>query len=275
MSGWKDFLQTFPWFEGKNGFPLPAYSEFMPPMHIGIRPYDAAVYPWHFREDDPYGFYVSEDDELLHLQPGLLNIGQQMMDHLILLGKGKLPPSIAGRKNRNLKDNPFWPDDLAEKAGSLFYERYVTFASLSLSKTKDDKGRGRWTFFGGSEQGPEKAFWKSFFRGDNEEYPESFFLDFMGKIFHHAYDRKTFRAARSSVGRWVIVVAGCCHAGGHPVWPSGRHDFAAALAAQAAAALRQTLPRAGPGRLAAGAVFRAARGGRIHSAAQPVRLAAV
>jgi Peptidase family M28 len=191
MSGWKQFLKTFPWFEGENGFPLPAYSEFMPPMHIGLRPHDAEVYPWHFREDDPYGFYISEDDELLHLQPGLRNIGQQMMDHLILLGKGKLSPGIAGRKNQNLKDNPFWPDELAEKAGRLFYERYVTFASLSLSKTKDDKGRGRWTFFGGSEQGPEKAFWKSFFRGDKEEYPESFFLNFMGKIFHHAFDRKT------------------------------------------------------------------------------------
>jgi len=191
MSGWKQFLKSFPWFEGENGFPLPAYSEFMPPMHIGFRPHDGMVYPWHFREDDLYGFYISEDEELLSMQPGLINIGQQIMDHLILLGKGKLPPGITGRKNLNLKDNPFWPDELAEKAGSLFYERYVTFASIALSKTKDDKGRSRWTFFGGSEQGPEKAFWKSFFKGDNEEYPEAFFLSFMGKIFQHAFDRKT------------------------------------------------------------------------------------
>jgi hypothetical protein len=188
--GWRQFLENFPWFEGEGGFPLPAYSEFMPPMHIGFRPYDGQVYPWHFKEDDLYGFYISEAEEFLHLQPGLQSIGQQCMDHMIKLGNGKLPPGIAGRKNRNLRDNPFWPDELAQKAGSLNYERYVMLAALALSKTKDDKGRSRWTLFGSSEQGPEKAFWKSFFRGDTDEYPESFFLHFMGRIFHHAFDRK-------------------------------------------------------------------------------------
>ncbi|MCX6241956.1 MAG: M28 family peptidase [Bacteroidetes bacterium] len=188
--GWKQFLENFPWFGGEDGFPLPAYSEFMPPMHIGFRPYDGQVYPWHFKEDDLYGFYINEAEEFLHLQPGLQSIGQQCMEHIIQLGKGKLPPSIAGRKNRNLRDNPFWPDELAQKAGSLNYERYVLLASMALSKTKDDKGRSRWTLFGGSEQGPEKAFWKSFFRGDKDEYPESFFLQFIGKIFHHAFDRR-------------------------------------------------------------------------------------
>ena len=188
--GWKRFLENFPWFEGEGGFPLPAYSEFMPPMHIGFRPHDGQVYPWHFKEDDLYGFYLSEAEEFLHLRPGMQNIGLQCMEHMIQLGKGKLPPSIAGRHNRNLKDNPFWPDELASKAGNLDYERYVLLAPLALSKTKDDKGRSRWTLFGSSEQGPEKAFWKSFFKGENEEYPESFFLRFMGRIFHHAYDRK-------------------------------------------------------------------------------------
>ncbi|MCX6282260.1 MAG: M28 family peptidase [Bacteroidetes bacterium] len=190
--GWEQFLVGFPWYEGENKFPLPAYSEFMPPMHIGFRPYDRQVYSWHFKEDDPDGFYINEVDELLHLQPGMNNIGQQCMEHLIQLGKGNLPPGITGRHNRNLKDNPFWPDELAGKAGSLNYERYVMLAPMALSKTKDDKGRSRWTFFGSSEQGPEKSFWKSFFKGQNEEYPESFFLAFMGKIFHHAFDRKTY-----------------------------------------------------------------------------------
>ena len=89
----------------------------MPPMHIGFRPFDGQVYPWHFKEDDLYGFYISEAEEFLHLQPGLQSIGQQCMDHMIKLGNGKLPPGIAGRKNRNLRDNPFWPDELAQKAG--------------------------------------------------------------------------------------------------------------------------------------------------------------
>ena len=83
--GWRQFLENFPWFEGEGGFPLPAYSEFMPPMHIGFRPYDGQVYPWHFKEDDLYGFYISEAEEFLHLQPGLQSIGQQCMDHMIKL----------------------------------------------------------------------------------------------------------------------------------------------------------------------------------------------
>ena len=66
--GWKQFLENFPWFGGEDGFPLPAYSEFMPPMHIGFRPYDGQVYPWHFKEDDLYGFYINEAEEFLHLQ---------------------------------------------------------------------------------------------------------------------------------------------------------------------------------------------------------------
>lgn len=187
---WKRFLENFPWFEGEGGFPLPAYSEFMAPMHIGFRPYDGQVYPWHFKEDDPDGFYVGEADELLFLQPGLQNIGLQFMEHIIQLGTGKHSPSLAGRKNRNLRDNPFWPDELAQRAGSLMYERYVILAPLALSKTKDDKGRARWTLFGGSEQGPEKAFWKSFYKGGNEELPEASFLHFMGTIFHKAFDRR-------------------------------------------------------------------------------------
>ena len=38
-----------------------------------------------------------------------------------------------------------------------------TLLPLALSRTQDDKGRVRWTLFGNSEQGPGKAFWKSFF----------------------------------------------------------------------------------------------------------------
>lgn len=140
-------LNTFPWFVGEDAFPLPAYSEFMPPMHIGFRPHDGHVYPWHFKEEDPDAFFISEAEELLFLQPGLQNIGQQIMTQLIGFGKGESPPRIVGRKNKNLKDNPFWPEELAEHAGKLLYERYVTFLPLALSRTKDDKGRSRWTFF--------------------------------------------------------------------------------------------------------------------------------
>ena len=100
------------------------------------------------------------------------------MKQIVELGEGKPAYSIAGQMGRNLIDNPYWPSELAARAGKLFHERYVVFLPLALSKTQDDKGRIRWTFFGGSEQGPERAFWKSFYLSPAEEVPatKSFFF---------------------------------------------------------------------------------------------------
>ena len=78
------------------------------------------------------------------------------MEHL---GHGRPAHGIAQAK---LEGNPFWPPELAERAGTLEHERYVVLAPLALSRTQDDKGRVRWTLFGGSEQGPARAFWKGF-----------------------------------------------------------------------------------------------------------------
>jgi hypothetical protein len=30
-TGWQLLMEGFPWLNGKGSFPLPAYSEFMPP----------------------------------------------------------------------------------------------------------------------------------------------------------------------------------------------------------------------------------------------------
>ena len=46
--------------------------------------------------------------------------------------------------------------------GTLSHDHGVILMPLALSRTQDDKGRVRWTLFGVSEQGPAKAFWKSF-----------------------------------------------------------------------------------------------------------------
>jgi len=53
--------------------------------------------------------------------------------------------------------------------------------------TQDDKGRKRWTFFGASEQGPFRSFWKSFFTsGQNEIQPEKV-TRFIQSILNTAY----------------------------------------------------------------------------------------
>lgn len=185
--GWGKFLQGYPWFNEKHPYPLKAYSEFMPPLRTGINPYDGTTYPWVFREDDMSGWQVPEIEEEYHLKPGLQDTGLQILEHIVQLGKGILPVHLAGHRKRNLLNNLFWPEGLASHKATLHHERYVIFQPYSLSKTKDDKGRVCWTFFGASEQGPEKAFWKSFYEAPGKELPESFFITFMQWVFQYAY----------------------------------------------------------------------------------------
>ncbi len=58
---------------------------------------------------------------------------------------------------------------------------------LAFSKTQDDKGRVRWTFFGGSEQGPDRAFWKSFYSAPGRERRPEHAVDFVRRLLQDAY----------------------------------------------------------------------------------------
>lgn len=188
-TGWRKLTDGYPWFEGKGKFPLPAYSEFMPPPRLGCSPYgeiDSSI----FHEDDEDGWYISELEEELELKPGIEHITKQIMHYIEKLGKGITEYHISGHGGLNLKDNPYWPAELAENAGKLEHERFVSFLSLALSRTQDDKGRVRWTLFGRSEQGPEKTFWKSFFISPTSEITEKESLTFVSSIFKDAYDIK-------------------------------------------------------------------------------------
>jgi hypothetical protein len=185
--GWGRFRIGFPWYNEERKYPLQAYSEYMPPLRTGISPYDGSIYPWVFRDDDPFGWQVLEIEEEYQLRPGLEKIGRQVLHHIFQLGRGTLPVHLSGHQQRNLANNLFWPARLASHQGHLKHERYVIIQPYSLSKTKDDKGRVCWTFFGGSEQGPEKAFWKSFYESPEKELPESVFLSLMRWIFKQAY----------------------------------------------------------------------------------------
>ena len=59
VHGWRVLTDGFPWFEGAGRFPLPAYSEFMPPPRLGLTPYgglDATL----LADNDRYGWQVQE-----------------------------------------------------------------------------------------------------------------------------------------------------------------------------------------------------------------------
>ena len=184
--GWNKLVKGYPWFSGKGRFPIPAYSEFMPPPRFGRSPY-GGIDTEHFLKDDPSGWYVSEIEEELELQPGLAMLANQILKQIVELGQGKPSYNIAGQMERNLIDNPYWPPELAAQAGKLPHERYVVFLPLALSKTQDDKGRVRWTFFGSSEQGPERAFWKSFYLSPTQEVQSQKALSFLFRLFSQVY----------------------------------------------------------------------------------------
>jgi hypothetical protein len=181
--GWKQLLAGAPWFQGEGRYPIAAYSEFMPPPRLLRKPYGTFDLNF-FAADDPWGWPITEYEEALTLRPGLEKIARQVVGALIQLGQGKKTHGISKNK---LRDNPYWPAQLAQRAGKLKHERYLTLMPLALSRTQDDKGRVRWTLFGGSEQGPARAFWKSFFTAPGQELPEEQALEFFRRLLSTVY----------------------------------------------------------------------------------------
>ena len=181
--GWKQLLAGVSKFRSPGRFPIQAYSEFMPPPRLGRKPYGVQE-PLPFLDDDPLGWYVTEYEEVMELQPGLAHLAAQLVPALEHLGHGRPAHGIAKAK---LEGNPYWPRELAEHAGRLPHERYVVIAPLALSRTQDDKGRVRWTLFGGSEQGPARAFWKGFFVAPVCEIAAADGLDFFRRLLVAAY----------------------------------------------------------------------------------------
>jgi Peptidase family M28 len=181
--GWKRLLAGTPWFNAEGAFPIEAYSEFIPPPRLGPKPYGThGVNP--LPDDDPFGWNITEYEEAFELRPGLATLARQVVGAVAHLGNRDPVQTIARGK---LINNPYWPAELAEAAGKLPHERYVVLLPLALSRTQDDKGRVRWTLFGGSEQGPERAFWKSFFRSPNKEAPDEEGIDFIRGLLAAAY----------------------------------------------------------------------------------------
>jgi hypothetical protein len=168
-TGWKRLLAEPDWCRGDGGFPLPAYSEFLPPPWVALKPYGGPD-PLPRDPQDNWGWNVSEHEQAHELRPGLHAIARAALAELTRLGRGQPTPQVSGRK---LADNPYWPAELhaQARAGKLGHERYVVLLSLALSRTQDDKGRVPWTLFGSSEQGPALPFWKGFYTAPGRPLP--------------------------------------------------------------------------------------------------------
>jgi hypothetical protein len=103
--GWKKLLNGYPWFRCRGCYSIPAYSEFMPSPRLGRKPYgktDNRI----LKDEDPYGWHISEMEEEYELKPGIEHIGHQIMSNIIKLGKGLPEHFISGHGDENLMNNP-------------------------------------------------------------------------------------------------------------------------------------------------------------------------
>lgn len=184
--GWDRLLMDIPKYGKRRQFRIPAYSEMMPSPWIGWKPYEKG-HPAPRNAEDPFAWTVNERERAFELGPGLQLIAAQVLQALLRLDRGQPAQGISRAK---LQGNPYWPKELAEVPGAIPHERYVTFLPLALSEAQDDKGRVRWMFYGGSEQGPDKAFWKSFYCGPGRERRPEYAVDFIRRLLHSAYREK-------------------------------------------------------------------------------------
>ena len=204
-------------FKQYSKYPLTAYSEFMPSVHFASRALDRNTKGF-FQKDVPLEFPITEYEEAFELQPGLENIAHQILHALSHLAKGETAERLARNK---LINNPYWPDELAQQVQNLRHEPLVIILPLALSLTQDDKGRKRWTFFGASEQGPFRSFWKSFFTSQKEEIPPERVTKFIQSILNTAYGESCNSLADLlQVGFRIFASEGDPQKALRPMWTS-------------------------------------------------------
>src|SRR5664279_3062200 len=85
--GWHKLLTGYPWVRSKGSYPISAYSEFMPSPQFEYKPYGK---PGNriLKEEDPFGWNISELEEEYELKPGIEHIGHQIISNIVKLGRG-------------------------------------------------------------------------------------------------------------------------------------------------------------------------------------------
>src|SRR5439155_11087996 len=68
--GWKALIPDAARWHGIGRYPIAAYSEFMPPPRLAFKPYGDRQ-GFMLDDDDPWGWQVSEYEEMLELRPGM------------------------------------------------------------------------------------------------------------------------------------------------------------------------------------------------------------
>src|SRR5262245_56494441 len=167
-NGWQKLIPPDDCFSGEGNYRIDAYSEFLPPPRVGWKPYGGlGPDPEVFSPDDPFGWYVSELEEALELRPGMVQVGRQVLHKLSRLLDGNVH---TGLPTLDPGKHPFLPPGPAAEP-ALPQGGCGVLLPVALSRHQDDKGRGRWTVVRNREQGPGRAFWRSFFTAPKKEAP--------------------------------------------------------------------------------------------------------
>jgi hypothetical protein len=151
--------EAFEAFRGAGSFPLPAYSEFMPPPYVGIKPYapSRTSASTTFSVSGADALDIDEYEQAHDLEPGLDRIADHLLAEITRLSR-RQPCELS---HSLLDGNPAWPAELSAgaRAGSLEHDPRVIICALALSRTQDDKGNDRWTLFGASHEPLGAPFW--------------------------------------------------------------------------------------------------------------------
>ena len=211
IQGWTQLLAPGSVFGRAGRYPIAAYSEFMPPPRLGQKPY-GCLDRQLLRDDDPWGWQITEYEQAWELHPGLRLIAHELLAALRHLGQGEPAHGIAPNK---LHDNPYWPSELQQHSAPPS-ERYLVLAPLALARTQDDKGRVRWTLFGGSEQGPSRAFWRGFYADPKTELPADFAHGFWRHVLHEVYGESI--ASLTDLAEAGLRILPCTDQSPQPLW---------------------------------------------------------
>jgi hypothetical protein len=196
-------LLAAPFGASGTSFPITAYSEFLPPPWVGVKP-SGALDACIRSPGDNWGWNVSEYEQAGELGPGLAFLARHLVAEVVALGSGR-PIQISHRK---LRDNPYWPPELAAHAGRLTHERYVVLAPVALARTQDDKGRVLWTLFGSSEQGPARPFWRGFYTAPGQERPAAEGRSFLTGLLTDVYGIPRKKAGDPAAAGLRVLPAG-------------------------------------------------------------------
>ena len=169
MSAWSRLLADDDWCRGRGRFPLPAYSEYLPPPYLFPKPYGDARPPL-----GAPGRRLRLADHRIRGRTGTgarawKSSPAMRCTQLVRLGRGQPTPHISRSKLRN---NPYWPASLAARAGQS-HPRTLRAAAVRrpcrAPRTTRAACAGRCS--AAASRGRARPFWRSFFTAPGVEAP--------------------------------------------------------------------------------------------------------